>query len=125
MMIVPSLSPLGLIESSEFSANDKKQFLKSSSYSLVVELQRVRVNEGKMASAADTKLEINAAFLGQVQSNFCFFFLTSFMVLGEVVSEPLSKEQMESGEGLAAEPQSNSLQAAALLTALLLFAIVW
>lgn len=75
MMIVPSLSPLGLIESSEFSANDKKQFLKSSSYSLVVELQRVRVNEGKMASAADTKLEINAAFLGQVQSNFCFFFL--------------------------------------------------
>lgn len=42
MMIVPSLSPLGLIESSEFSANDKKQFLKSSSHSLVVELQQMQ-----------------------------------------------------------------------------------
>ncbi len=42
MMIVPSLSPLGLIESSEFSPNDKKQFLKSSSHSLVVKLQQVR-----------------------------------------------------------------------------------
>lgn len=47
MMIVPSLSPLGLIESSEFSANDKKQFLKSSSHSLVVELQRVRGESGE------------------------------------------------------------------------------
>ncbi len=60
-------------------------------------------------------LEINAAFLGQVQSDFCRF-LANFTVLGEVVSEPLSKEQMESGEGLAQVPRSNSLQVVTLLT---------
>lgn len=67
------------------------------------------------ALSTDTMLEINAAFLGQVHSDFCLL-LTSFSVLGEVVSEPLSKEQMESGEGLAPVPWSNSLEVVTLLT---------